>query len=218
MATRETRRERGRQRGRALARRLIDEIANARKTAALSQSQLASAVGVSQSELSRLERLVSPESVTLCEMSVLASMLGLELSVGLHPVGDAIRDKGHQAVIGRFRALLSPAFRVSAEALLPGVGGRRAWDLLLRLATQLVGVECETRIRNIQALVRRIRERERDGGVDHIVLVLSDSQTNRRLLPDLLEALGPRFASPPRVTMKCLRSGQPLAGSGVVLV
>jgi hypothetical protein len=102
--------------------------------------------------------------------------------------------------------------------LLPGVGDRRSWDLLLRIGNEVVGVELETRIRDIQWLVRRMRERERDGGADFVLLVLSDSATNRRLLPDLLEALGPAFATPSRAILAALRAGQALPGSAVLLI
>ena len=145
-------------------------------------------------------------------------MLGLELGAGLHPVGDAIRDKGHQALIGRFRALLSPAYRVSAEVLLPNPGDRRAWDLVLRLPGQIIGVEAETRVREIQWLVRRLRERQREGGADVVLLVLADTRANRAILGELLTALGPAFATSPRTILRALRDGQPLPGSGVVLV
>ena len=37
-------------------------------------------------------------------------------------------------------------------------------------------------------------------------------------MPDILEALGPRFATSPRLIFKALRVGQPIPGSGVLLV
>jgi transcriptional regulator with XRE-family HTH domain len=218
VATRETRLERGRRRGRETVRRLVAELSDARKTAALSQESLARAIGSSQSDLSRLERLVDVDRVSFVEIAKAASVLGLELGVSLHPVGDPIRDKGHQAVIRRFRALLSSAYRVFAEALLPREGDRRSWDLLLRLADQIVGVEVETRIRDVQALVRRMHQRERDGGAHEIVLVLAATKINRLLLPELLVALGPSFATPPRAILRALRNGERLPGSGVVLL
>jgi hypothetical protein len=76
----------------------------------------------------------------------------------------------------------------------------------------------ETRIRDIQALVRRIRLRERDGGVDTIVIVLADSSANRRLAGALREALGADYETSPRQVMSALRAGQPLPASGVVLL
>jgi transcriptional regulator with XRE-family HTH domain len=199
-------------------RRLVAELSEARKTAGLSQESLASAIERSQSDLSRLERLVDADRVSFVEIAEAASLLGLELSAGLHLVGDPIRDKGHQALIKRFRALLSSAFRVFAEALLPLAGERRSWDLLLRLTDQVIGVEVETRIRDMQALVRRMHQRERDGGADEILLVLAATKTNRMLMSELVTALGPNFATPSRVILRALRNGERLPGSGVILL
>jgi hypothetical protein len=51
-----------------------------------------------------------------------------------------------------------------------------------------------------------------------ILLVLSDSTTNRRLLSELLGVLGPEYATSSRSIIRSLRKGEPLAGSGIVLV
>jgi hypothetical protein len=137
-------------------------------------------------------------------------------------MGDPVRDKAQLAIGRRFDALLASAWRVTDETPLLGVGDRRSWDKLLRLTTgprrHLVGVDIESRIRDIQALVRRTRERERDGHADSILIVLSDSATNRRLAPDLRASLGPNYAASPRAVLRALRVGEPLPGSGVVLV
>lgn len=106
---------------------------------------------------------------------------------------------------------------MTREALLPS-DGQRSWGVLLRLATLLVGVELVTRVRDVQALVRLIRLRERDGGVDHVLLVLSDSAHNRAILGQLTDALGPRFLTPPREILDALRAGRPVPGSGVLLM
>ena len=102
--------------------------------------------------------------------------------------------------------------------MLPNIGDQRSWDILLRLESLLVGLEVETRIRDVQALVRRIRERERDGGVDDVLLVLSDTSHNRELVGQLREALGPRFRTPPKLILAALRAGRPVPGSGVIMI
>jgi hypothetical protein len=175
---------------------------------------------MSQSQLWRIE--AGRTETTVVRLSEMASVLGLELSVGLHPLGDPIRDKGHQALGRRFDAIPARAWRSTSETLLPNPGDQRSWDRLLRLTTSverhLVGVDLETRIRDIQALVRRTRQRERDGGVDKILLVLSDSATNRSLVDQLRDALGAEYHTSPRAVLACLRRGEPLLGSGVILV
>jgi hypothetical protein len=173
---------------------------------------------VTQTDVSRIERGARLDLTTFSELAGMAAVLGLELGANLYPAGEPIRDKGHQASIGRFRAVLGAAWRVAAEVPLPLPGDRRAWDLLLRIPGQLVGVEAETRLRDIQAFVRRIRQRELEGGADAILIVLAESAVNRRLLPQLLEALGPKYATPPRTILRALREGRPLPGSGVVLI
>lgn len=218
MAIREDRLQRGRKRGRETVRRLVDELIETRRIASTSQLALALELGRSQSDISRLERLVEIDRVSFVEVSEVASLLGLEFSAGLHPSGEPISDKGHQALINRFRALLSPAFRVMAEVPLPAPGDRRAWDLLLRLPGQLIGVEAETRIRDMQRLVRHVHQRERDGGVEQIVVLLAATRTNRELVDDLRIALGPNYSTSPRKVLGSLRGGQTLPGSGVVLV
>ena len=218
MATRQTRLERGRRRGRAVVARMMSELVATRQVLNVSQRAVARELRRSQTALVRLERLSNIDRISFVDVAEVASILGLELGAALHVLGDPLRDRGHQALIARFRGLLTATIRVIAEVPLPNVGDRRTWDLVLRCAGQVVGVEAETRVRDIQALVRRMRERERDGGVDEIVLVLAESAVNRRLLPQLLEALGPRFATSPRSLLKALRAGQPLPGSGVVFV
>jgi transcriptional regulator with XRE-family HTH domain len=184
----------------------------------VSQSALARELGRSQSEVSRFESLNRIDDVSLVRIAELASLLGLELSATLHPSGDAIRDKGHQALISRVRAEMFPSGAVRAEVPFPAPGDPRAWDLVLRADGQLVGVEAETRIRDVQALVRRIRQRERDGGVDEVLLVLSASRANARLVHELRTALGDGYNAPPRTLLNALRAGRRLPGSGVVML
>ena len=121
-----------------------------------------------------------------------------------------------------FEALLSDKWRVTDETLLPGAGELRAWEKLLRLVganpRHLVGVDIETRVHHVQALVRRTRGREPDGEVDAIVIVLSDSAHNRRLAGELRASLGPQYSTSPRAILKDLRSGERLVGGGVVLI
>ena len=78
----------------------------------------------------------------------------------------------------------------------------------MRIEAPLVGVEIETKIRDIQALVRRTPQRERDGGVDEIVIVLANTRTNRALVAELRTALGERFQTQPRAILLALRRGR----------
>ena len=158
----------------------------------------------------------------IVDLSIAASVLGYEVSVGLHPIGDSLRDKGQLAVGKRLAAMLSDAWRVTDETLLPGAGEQRAWDKLLRLVGEspryLVGVDIETKVWDVQALVRRTRGRERDGHADRILVVLADTAHNRRVVDELRHGLGADYATSPRTILRSLRLGERLVGSGVILV
>jgi transcriptional regulator with XRE-family HTH domain len=218
MSTRETRLHRGRRLGEERVRWLVGELRRQRTQAGLSQRAVAAAVNRSQAEIWRLEHLANVANVSFVEAAELAAVLGYEISIGLHPSGPPIRDRGHQALLGRFRRAISPAFAVAAEVPFPNLGDPRSWDLVLGIPGQRIGVEAETRIRDIQALARRIHQRERDGMVDAIVVVLGESTVNRRLIDELGASLGPTFGLPRRQVLASLRHGRPLPGSGVLLI
>lgn len=197
-------------------RTLVSELRVERQTANVSQRAVAQVLGWHQAQLNRLEQFQFP-NVPLVRLAEIAAVLGLELSVRLHRTGDPIRDAASRGLIGRFLALVGGGYRVMHEALLPS-GGQRSWDVLLRLSALVVGVEMVTRVRDVQALVRVIRLRERDGGTDFVLLVLSDSAHNRAILAQLLDALGPEFSTPRNRIIAALRGGQPVPGSGVLLL
>lgn len=199
-----------------MAARLRHELRQTRRVSNLSARAVGEQVGWSHSRLLRFES--GRASASIEDFAAVGAVLGLQLSAAFHPNGDAIRDAGQQALGKRFRAIVHPAVLLRAEVLLPNVGDRRSWDFLLRIEAQRVGVELETRVRDVQWLVRRMRERERDGGVDHILLVLSASAHNRRVLRELRQALGPQFATSPRAVLKALREGRPIPGSAVILL
>jgi len=216
MGTREGPAARGRRRGREISHKLLAEVRNARVGADVSGRAVAARLGWSEARYRRFES--GRRQATIGDMAAVGAVLGLDFTAHFYPSGKPIRDKGHQALIGRFRAILAAAWQVAAEMSLPAAGDSRSWDLGLRLVSQRVGVEAETAIRDVQRLVRRMRDRERDGGMDAIVLVLADTRSNRSLLPELREALGPEFATSPRAVLRALREGRPVPGSGVILL
>lgn len=217
MATKESRRERGRRNATELSARLRAEIRTARQVAGVAQATIAKQLSWPQSKYSDFE--LAKRVLTLTDLCEVAALLGLRVNLSLWPEGEAVRDAGQIKLVGRFRAMLAAAWQVFTEGPFPRLGDLRSWDLVLRLASvQLVGVEAETRVRDQQELVRRIRQRELHGGVDDIVIVLSETAHNRRRVHELRAALGGRYSTPPGEIMVALRDGRPLPGSGVVLV
>jgi hypothetical protein len=93
---------------------------------------------------------------------------------------------------------------------IPIHGDRRAWDA--------IAVEAETRLRDIQALERRIALKQRDGGVDVVILLVNDTAANRRVLAAHREALRARFPLDGRAILAALRAGRAPQDSGIVVL
>src|SRR4051794_27335841 len=102
VSTRQSQRDRGRSRGTEQVRALVLELAATRRTAGISQEALARQLATSQSEISRLERLVNVEEVSVVRLAEIGSLLGFDFSAKLFPNGDRLADRGAP---GRDRAV-----------------------------------------------------------------------------------------------------------------
>lgn len=191
------------------------ELRSARVAHGLSQRSVASLAGISQAQLSMIERGLYG-TVTIETLALVAAAIGLELSLRLFPGGQPIRDKAHIAVLSRFRKAVSESWSWAAEVPLPIPGDKRAWDRVLRGAGLLIGVEAETRPMDLQELQRRVALKKRDGEVDRVILVLADTDWNRRLvrLNDLEDA----FPISGKLALRLLAAGRDPGGDALILV
>src|SRR5437016_5541063 len=105
MSTRERRLDRGRRLSRRSLLAVGEELREARIQAALTQRELGAEVGISASEISRIERGHSPHVAyeTLVEIG---AVLGLDVPLRVYPNGDAVRDAAQLGLLARFRTLL----------------------------------------------------------------------------------------------------------------
>jgi hypothetical protein len=150
-------------------------------------------VGLSASEVGRIERGLVP--LDIVRASMLLAAVGLELSVRTYPAGQPIRDRAHAALLGRLRSRLHARLLWRTEVPMPIAGDTRAWDAVIRNGPRIspgwaLAVEAETRPRDVQALERRIALKARDSGIEAVLLLLADTQHNRQLMkahPDLRE-------------------------------
>jgi transcriptional regulator with XRE-family HTH domain len=196
---------------------VLTELRNARLDANLSQAALAKKLGWTQTRYSRFERNADP--ITVEDVCLVAIVLGLKPRFDLYRVDEGLRDQGSVGLVNRFCALLSPVWLVMREAPFPNLGDFRSWDVLLRLGSSFrVGVEAETRLRELEGLVRRIRQRELHGDVNEILVVLSRSGHNRSNVDAFRTALGPSYLTPSGDLLAALRTGRQVPGSGVILL
>jgi transcriptional regulator with XRE-family HTH domain len=217
VATRERPADRGLRLGRAALVRVGAELRASRIGAGLSIDQVAAALGLSNAEISRIERARSP-NVPLVTLARLAAVVGLDLVSKLYPGPNPLRDAAQLELLGDFRAVLHPSLGWATEVPLPIPGDQRAWDGTVRGPDWLFGAEAETAPRDGQALVRRLHLKIRDGGVDGVLLLVRDTRTVRHFLAETEVLLRSEFPVRTREVLARLRAGVRPEGSAIVVV
>ena len=156
-------------------------------------------------------------SLTIDLLAQLAATLGLQLAASLHPDGDPVRDKGHLALLRRFRSRLHPVLRWRTEVPIPMAGDARSGDGLIDGGTWDALVEAETHLGDLQLIERRAAAKQRDLGADYLILLVADTRHNRevlRLHPELRE----RFPIGTRACLAALASSRPPSGDCLVIL
>lgn len=217
MGSRERAIDIGAARAREVLARLPAEARSARLNSGLGQADVAKALGMSVAQYSRIERGLSPDLSVGTAVRMFA-VLGLELSVRAYPTGDPIRDAAHAALLERLRARCHPTIIWRTEVPLPISGDLRAWDATAVCPGFRAGVEAETRIHDVQALDRRLGLKERDGGMDRLILLVLDSRGNRSALRTGGSQLLLRFPVPGARALELLSAGVDPGGNALILL
>ena len=197
--------------------RIGEELRATRVALGLSLRDVADAVDVSDSEVSRIEHGMSPR-VPYVVVAKLCGALGLDLVSKAYPSAPPVRDGGHIGLLADFARLLHPSLRWDLEVPLPIAGDQRAWDGMVRGIGWRYAAEAETAPRDGQALVRRLQLKLRDGDVDGLLLLLRDTRTTRTFLAVAEPELRSMFPMSTRTVLGALRRGAPPPGNGVVIV
>jgi transcriptional regulator with XRE-family HTH domain len=207
----------GSRRGQRLVREFAEEVRETRIAAGLSQAAVAAAAGLSAPTVSRIERFLPPlpDFVTAAR---LARILGLDLTVRCYPAAGRLRDAAHVALLGRFLANVAAVVGRTLEAPIRRADDLRAWDVLLRIGDRRIGVAAETRIRDLQALLRREQAKARDDAVDLLLVVASATRANRRALAEAGPILAEDFPLDTRAVLRSLRRGESPTANGIVLI
>jgi transcriptional regulator with XRE-family HTH domain len=217
MATVERRVAVGRRAG-VRARNVIgDELRAARLQAGVSQRAVGEAAGCSGAEISRLERGASAW-LSVETIFTVAAVLGLEASLKVYPGGSPIRDAAHLALLDRLRQVLHPTLAWRTEVPLPISGDLRAWDAAVTGPGWRIGVDAETRIRDVQAFERRLALKQRDAGGIDVVLLLAGTRSNRAALAAARTALRGLLPYDTTDVLAALRAGERPPGSGIVVL
>jgi hypothetical protein len=161
--------------------------------------------------------------VSLIRLAQLMAVLGMELSSRVYQAGPAVRDAPQLALLNRLRIRLQSdlRWRIEVPVLeLPSSAGfdRRAWDAAIDGAGWTLRVEAETHVRDVQALERRIALKQRDGAIDSVILLLSDTRHHRELIATDGTGLRDRFPGSARQTLQALAHGRDPGASALILL
>lgn len=195
---------------------MLEDVAAGRRNAGLSLRSIGRAIGVSKSTVDRMESRTG----TVIDLSILASMaasVGLDVRLRAFPAGDAIRDAGQQRLLGRLRVRLPVSLGWSTEVPLPIEGDLRAWDAMIEAEVWRLAVDAETVLDDVQAVERRVQLKMRDGGVDHVLLLVADTRRNRRALAAAPTAFA-GFSRDARATLRALADGRDPGTSAIVML
>jgi Helix-turn-helix. len=217
MALKERAFDRGSRRGRQITVSLGLELRAARLAAGLAQEVVGRTGGTSGSYVGKIER-GEAGSVTITQYARLFSVVGMDLTAKAYPAGSPVRDVAHIALLDRLRVLLHPSWRWRTEVAMPSLGDLRAWDAEVRGARLRIGVEAETKIRDLQALDRRLALKQRDSGVDHVLVILADTRANRVFMREFGDALKDNYPVPGRLALAALADGHDPGGSAVAML
>ena len=196
-------------------RRVTADLARARRGAGLSRDVVGRAAGMTRSSLERLEN--GARSATVREFAAIGAIVGLDVRLRAYPAGDPIRDAGQIRLLERLRKQVDPAVSWRTEMPLPIPGDRRAWDALISGRGWRIAVEAETMLDDLQAMERRIALKARDGGLEHVILLVADTRKNRGVLRAASHAL-PSFSRDARQVLRAVRRGQDPGCSAVVVL
>jgi transcriptional regulator with XRE-family HTH domain len=216
MPTWQTLAQRAARRANYLLRRIGDELRIARIAAGLSTRQVGATVGVSHTQILRIEAGLAPH-VDIELLARIAAVVGCDLSLGIHPSGPPVRDKGHISVLDRFAARLHPSIRWRTEVPVPIPGDLRSADGVADTRAFDAIVEAETRLDDVQAVVRRLRSKQRDLGAKRAILLVAATRHNRTVI-DQVPDLRQRFPIDTRHCLAALGRGEDPGGDCLIIL
>jgi transcriptional regulator with XRE-family HTH domain len=194
-----------------------EELRELRLGRGLSLRAVAARLPMSESKLGRWER-GQPPHPTLHDAALVARLLGHDLVLKLYPAGGTLRDEAHVRLVHRFVALLPADVPRRLEAPVGGSGDLRGWDVLLRLGPAVIGVAVETRLRDVQELLRREQAKLRDSAATRLLVVLLDSAHNRRAVRLAGALLRTELPLDGRKVRASLRLGRDPGGNGLLFL
>jgi hypothetical protein len=155
--------------------------------------------------------------MTIDLVARVAAILGMDLAASLHPNGDAVRDRGHLALLARLRARVPTRLRWRVEVAVPLAGDLRSGDAMVTVADGDILIEAETRLDDLQAVERKTAAKARDLGVRRSILLVADTRHNREVIRSHAE-LRERFPIDTRTCLSRLAREEDPGGDALVIL
>ena len=203
--------------------RVGQELRIARIGAGLSLRFVGERADRSATHVMRIERGLVP-GASVRELVRVGAVVGLDVRVRAYPGPDPIRDASQTRLLGRLEARLNPILTVRHEVPLPIPGDLRAWDAWIAGFVESppghrgLPVDAETRLHDVQALLRRLSLKARDAGVEDVLLVVADTRSNRSAAAAAAHVLTPMFPVVARRALAALDDGQYPGGSALLFL
>jgi transcriptional regulator with XRE-family HTH domain len=178
-------------RARRILAELASEIREARLAAGFSQCVLGGLVGMSGDKIWQIEHERLP-SLSISDACQIGAVLGLDFAARVFPNGAHIRDASQSRRLVRLLANVGSPLRYRTDVALPAADNRfelRAWDALVSGCGERTGIELESRLGDVQSVVRRHHLKRRDDPVDHFLFVVADTKHNRRVLAEFQDLM-----------------------------
>lgn len=207
----------GARRGRQQLVTALADFREGRLQGSISQAQVAAAIGRSRTWVTWTEGGQN-QRLSVVELSQLLACVGLELSVRAYPAGRGLRDEPQLRLLAGLRQLVQHAWRWRGEVGMPLPGDLRAWDAALSNGRCEIGVDAETRLRDLQAVDRRIMLKLRDSGYDRAILLLSPTRANRDALREHHQLLSANYPVSGRAALAALRAGRDPGGNAIIVL
>ena len=175
-------------------------------------------MGISASELSRVERGLAPW-VDVPTLSRVSAVVGLDLWIRTYPGGEPLRDAAHPALLDAFRSVVAASMNLRMEVPIGDPRDLRAWDVVATEASgDACGVELDTRLVDAQDQLRRVTMKRHDGNVDRVLIVLSDTRSNRTALRAAAGLFQSEFSLDRDEILSALADGRIPPRDGVLLL
>lgn len=193
------------------------ELRTARIPRGMRQRDVAAALGTSVSHVCRVEH-GQVIRLSVEALSRHAAAVGLKPFLRLYPLARVPLDRPQLELLERFRIRISPDWSFETEVPMPAAGDLRAADSRQTLGACSVLTEAFTRFADFQLQSRAALLKKRDLHATRLLLLVSATTTNRRLLREAGPIIREQFPLGTRQVLSAMADGRDPRADGIVLL